>query len=443
MSTAASPDGIAAKAAMNDDNSLIKRAASLAFLIRVGSAGVVYLGQIVLARLMGTSEFGIYAYAWTWVVVVGALADFGLGVASQRFIPEYGERKTSALVWGYVAFARKVAFAFATGVAVLGAVLITLAQPWLNLYVVMPLYGACAVLPLFGLTVVQDGISRAFGWVNLALLPPYMVRPVLLVAIMVVAVMAGLPADATTAMGAAFVASAVAVVGQWMMLDRWIATRIPPETKAYDGRHWLTAAVPIFFVGGFFTLLSNLDVLVLQEFRPPDEVAVYFAATKTLALVAFVHFSISAAVAHKFAQYNVGGDRAQLTAFIRNAIRWTFWPSLAAIVLMLILGKPMLWLFGPKFVEGYPLMWILAGGLLTRAAVGPVESLLNMLGEQKACALVYAAACGTSLTLCLVLIPRFGLTGAAAATSTALVIESVLLFLVAKRRLGFHVLIRR
>jgi O-antigen/teichoic acid export membrane protein len=66
-----------------------------------------------------------------------------------------------------------------------------------------------------------------------------------------------------------------------------------------------------------------------------------------------------------------------------------------------------------------------------------------MLGEQKACAMVYGAACATSLTLCLVLIPRFGLTGAATATSTALMVESILLFLVAKRRLGFHVLIRR
>jgi O-antigen/teichoic acid export membrane protein len=435
--------GIASKAAMGGDHSLIKRAASLAFLIRVGSAGVVYFGQIVLARLMGTSEFGIYAYAWTWVVVIGALADFGLGVASQRFIPEYSERKTSAFVWGYVALARKMALAFATCIAVLGAVLITLAQPWLNHYVVLPLYGACAVLPLFGLTVVQDGISRAFGWVNLALLPPYMVRPALVVGIMVLAVAAGLPADAATAMGAAFVASAVAVGGQWLVLDRWIASKLPRETKAYDRKRWLSAAVPIFIVGGIFTLLTNIDVLVLQEFRPPDEVAVYFAATKTLALVAFVHFSISAAVAHKFAEYNAAGDRAQLTAFIRSAIRWTFWPSLAAIVLMLMFGKPMLWLFGPKFVDGYPLMWILAGGLLARAAVGPVESLLNMLGEQKACAMVYGAACATSLTLCLVLIPRFGLTGAATATSTALVVESILLFLVAKRRLGFHVLIRR
>ena len=53
-------------------------------------------------------------------------------------------------------------------------------------------------------------------------------------------------------------------------------------------------------------------------------------------------------------------------------------------------------------------MFILALGLVARAAVGPVERLLNMLGEQRACALVYAFAFALNLVLCLVLIPRFG-----------------------------------
>jgi O-antigen/teichoic acid export membrane protein len=170
-------------------------------------------------------------------------------------------------------------------------------------------------------------------------------------------------------------------------------------------------------------------------------VAVYYAAAKTLALVAFVNFSVAAAATHKFTEYHVAGDRERLAAFLADAIRWTFWPSLAATVLILALGKPFLWLFGPQFVDGYPLMFILAVGLLSRAAVGPVERLLNMLGEQRACALVYAFAFAANLVLCILLIPRLGATGAAIATSCAVVAESTLLFFVTKRRLGLHVLI--
>ena len=102
---------------------------------------------------------------------------------------------------------------------------------------------------------------------------------------------------------------------------------------------------------------------------------------------------------------------------IASSVRWTFWPSLAATVLILALGRPLLWLFGPSFVAGYPLMFILAVGLLARASIGPAERLLNMLGEQRVCMAVYATAFATNLGLCLLLAPRLGTVGAAIATA--------------------------
>jgi O-antigen/teichoic acid export membrane protein len=64
-----------------------------------------------------------------------------------------------------------------------------------------------------------------------------------------------------------------------------------------------------------------------------------------------------------------------------------------------------------------------------------------MLGERKQCAAVYAGAFAINLILCAILIPRLGIEGAAVSTSTALVVESIMLYVVAKRRLGFHVFI--
>ena len=105
------------------------------------------------------------------------------------------------------------------------------------------------------------------------------------------------------------------------------------------------------------------------------------------------------------------------------------------------MGRPLLALFGADFERGYDVMFILAVGMLARAAVGPAERLLNMLGERKQCAFIYAAAFAINLGLCVILIPRIGIEGAAVATSSALVVESIMLYFVAKRRLGFHVFI--
>ena len=104
-----------------------------------------------------------------------------------------------------------------------------------------------------------------------------------------------------------------------------------------------------------------------------------------------------------------------------DAIRWTFWPSLALAVALLTLGRPILALFGQGFVDGYPLIFVMTVGLLARASVGPAERLLNMVGQQNVCAAIYCTAFAVNLTLCVILIPHFGLFGAAIATATAVV----------------------
>jgi O-antigen/teichoic acid export membrane protein len=423
------------------DRSLAQRTAGAAFLIRVASAGLLYLSQVLLARWMGTFEFGIYVYVWTWVLLIGTMVDLGLAIAAQRFIPEYAERKAFDLLRGFHTGTKWLVTGIATALSVLGALGILLIEPWLDRYFVIPLYLACVAVPLYGLGNMLDGIARTYNWVNLALVPPYIGRPLTLIVVMAAAHFAGLPATATTAMMAAVASTWLNAVIQLVLVDGRFARKVGRGPKAFALRTWLTTAIPIFMVGSFYLLLTYIDILVLQHFRTPEEVAIYYAAAKTLALVAFVNFAVAAAATHKFSEYHVAGDRARLAAFLADAIRWTFWPSLAATVLILALGKPFLWLFGPKFVDGYGLMFVLAAGLLSRAAIGPVERLLNMLGEQRACAFVYASAFALNLVLCVILIPRFGAMGAAFATSSAVLAESTLLFFVTRYRLGLHVFV--
>jgi O-antigen/teichoic acid export membrane protein len=192
-------------------------------------------------------------------------------------------------------------------------------------------------------------------------------------------------------------------------------------------------------VDGFYFLLTYTDILVLKAFVDPAQIGIYYAATKTLVLISFIYYALSASFAHRFSEAHFSRRRDKLEAFVRDATRWTFWPSLAAALLLLAFGKPILWLFGPEFTAGYPLLFVLVIGLLARASIGPGERLLIMVGEQRLCAAIYATAFATNLVLCLLLVPEFGILGAAGSTATALIIESVLLFVMTKRRLGLHV----
>src|SRR4029078_1710958 len=198
------------------------------------------------------------------------------------------------------------------------------------------------------------------------------------------------------------------MIGRMIVLNRRLAGHIEPGAKAYAFRGWLAVSLPILMVEGFYLLLSYTDVLVLQQFRSSEEVGVYFAVVKTLALVSFIHYAMAATTAHRFAEYHALGDKPRLWPYVAHAIQWTFWPSLAATILLLALGKPLLWLFGPQFVVGHEIIVTASIGRVVRSAIGPVERLLNMLDHQHICALAYALAFVMNLVLRLELVSLLG-----------------------------------
>lgn len=423
------------------DQLMVQRLAGTVFLIRVVAAALAFVSNVLLARWMGTFEFGVFVYVWTWVLLIGQALDLGLSTAAQRFIPEYRERGLLDLLRGYIAHSRWLAVGFAIAVAVLCAGFVWLLTPHLDSYFVIPLYIACIALPAYALANVQDGIARSYDWVGLGIVPTYVVRQLLLTALMAAAYFANLPVDAVTAMVLSAAAIWLPALLQMIVLDRRLAKHIAPGPKAHNVRLWVGTALPILMAESFYLLLTHADLLMLQQFRSPEDVAVYYAAVKTLALVAFIYFSIAATTAHRVATYHAAGDREGLAEFMRKAIRLTFWPSLFATVLLLAFGKPILALFGAQFAEGYHLMFILAIGLVARAAIGPMERFLNVIGEQRACAVVYAGAFAINIVLCIVLIPLLGAAGAAIAISAALVVETIALVVLLKQRMGLDIFV--
>jgi O-antigen/teichoic acid export membrane protein len=447
-STAALPTGLAARLRATlgglfggtSEASVTKRLAGTIFIIRVVSAALAYGAQILLARWMGGSDYGVYVYVWTWVLLLGSMMDFGISASAQKIIPEYRARGEDALLRGFLSGSRWMTFIVSSVVSILLAGVVKALSPWIDANAIVPLYIGCVTLPAFVVANTQDGIARSHDWMRLGLMPQFIVRQSLIIGLTAGAFALGFHLGATVAMSASAAAVWIAMIGQMIVLNRRLAGHFEPGAKAYDFRGWLAVSLPILLVESFYLLLSYTDVLVLQQFRSSEEVGVYFAVVKTLALVSFIHYAMAATTAHRFAEYHATGDKARLSAYVAHAIKWTFWPSLAATIVLLAMGKPLLWLFGPQFVVGYDIMFIAAIGLLVRSAIGPVERLLNMLGHQMICALAYALSFVMNVALCIALVPRFGGHGAAAATSIALAFETVLLFWIVRRRLGLHVL---
>lgn len=432
---------IGCKAALlgGGDRQVDRLNAILAFAVRVTSAAILFISQIALARWMGAEQFGIYVYAWTLVLVLGAVATLGLNIGAIRIVSELRERRSDDAMRGFLAGSRAavaVSAVLLMAVAAGGAWLIEargIAGPWITIAVIM------LAVPAYALTDLQDGICRGCARIASALLAPYILRPLFILCGIGGLYLFGAHLDATQAAMAAVAATWAAWAIQTAIVARELKGVVPAGPRAYQTGAWAATSAPLMLMGVFDLAMQNIDVIVISNLLSPTDAGIYFAGAKTMALILFVHYAVGSAMSNRFAAIATRGDPEALKAAVGDAVRWTFWPSVAMAAIMLGLGSHLLSLFGPTFAAGYPVMCILAVAIVGRAAIGPAESLLNMTGGQRDCARSLMIAAGANLTLNLFLAPRFGIVGAAVAVSTAILLGAFLNWRAARRNLGLDI----
>ena len=394
-----------------------------------------------MARWLGAYEFGVFVWVWTAALLIGSLACIGLSTAILRFIPEYKTAGDDPSLRGVIFGSRLYSFGIATVIAILATIAVYFFGDQMYQAHVMPLFLALVCVPMIALGDIHDGIARANDWMKLALSPTFLVRPVVILVLMAAALAAGFPHTASTAMGATVVAVWLVGFVQMLVLSRKLSKVVKSGPRNMQAGGWVKSALPSFLVEGFCNLLFHVDILMAGLLLSPDEVGVNFACVKVLALIHFVYFAVRTASAHRFSKYHSEGDKLRLDAFVHDTVRWTFWPSLAMALFLIIIGKPVLMLFGPGFADGYHLLFILAIGIVARASVGPGEALLSMSGHQNVCAALYGVTLVVAVTLNLIFIPLYGLTGAAIATASAMIFEAFALYSVVMRQLGLHLFV--
>src|SRR6478735_4715618 len=255
----------------SSEASLTRRLAGTIFVIRVISAGLAYFSQVLLARWMGGSDYGVYVYVWTWVLLLGSMMDFGISSSAQKIIPEYRTSGEHALLRGFLSGSRWITFAVSSIVSLLLAGVVKGLSPWIDANAIVPLYIGCLTLPAFVIANTQDGIARSHDWMRLGLMPQFIVRQSLIIGLIAGAFVLGFNLGATAAMAASAAAVWIAMIGQMIVLNRRLGSHIEAGPKAYDFRGWLAVSLPILLVESFFLLLASTDVLVLQQFRSSEE----------------------------------------------------------------------------------------------------------------------------------------------------------------------------
>lgn len=418
-----------------DLNAVLSGAATV-MAIRLAGAALAYISTMFLARWLGSFEFGIYAYIWVWVLLLASALTLGYPSSMLRFVPDYLARTK----WGRLRGLLRESFVIVTLSSIAGATLCALLVVWfagrIEPYYVIPAFIGVLCLPPAAILIQAELTARAFGWMQLAYAPAYIARPLLTMALVFALYVFGLEPNAIAAVAALAVACAIVVVMQCFLVRRAIVRAVPSAQPAHHTRHWAAISGSFILIDSARQILENTDTILIGQLLDPSAVAAYYAAARTGGLIAFLYFAVVAMAAPRFVQIHAAGSRAEMQRFVSGVIHLMFWPSLAAAAALALLGPWILSLFGMEFGEGYPALLIVLAGLLVRAATGPVEYMLAMTGHHRDTMRVYALCAAACVALNFVLIPIFGVTGAAMASYGAIAGANLWLAILVKTRLG-------
>jgi len=411
--------------------------ASTVLAAQVIGAGLNYGAQLLFARWAGPAAYGAYSYAMAWAALLSTMSGVGLPQALTRFIPEYYGTAQWSFLRGVVRRSEQVVLAVSSGVAVLGLVLILVLveDSMLRLTLILGM----ALIPPLALLRLQTEMCVARQQVRMAYVFPRLLRPLVMMGGAAVLVLGwGAP---LTAPAAALLAGAPVVPIWWAQrwhFHRGLPAALRQHVARYATGHWVRTAFPMLLITGFLLLLAQTDLLMIGLLIDPQHVGVYKVAAKTASLVLFPLLAVNAVMAPRFAEAHTSGDEQALQRLASAAAHWIFWPALVGALALAALSGIVLGLFGPSFLQGEPVLWILVVAQLANAGSGSVGPLLNMTGHQQASARVYGLCAGGNVVLNAIGIYYLGIIGAAIATTLSTALWNVSLYRLVVQRLGIY-----
>jgi O-antigen/teichoic acid export membrane protein len=408
---------------------LIKGASGI-FLLRILYTGITFITGILLARVLGTFGFGTYNYALTWTITLGIAANVGFDNLLVREVATYSAQSAWGLVRGILRYANQVVF-FLSSMIAIGAI----ALAWhTNSAESSQTFSAFCVamisLPIVALRNLTRGAIKGFNHVVLGLLPELLIAPIILI-VLVGGFYLLLPQqlNATWTLGLYLASALITLAIAIVTLNRVMPAEAQSVKREYQIRRWVSSALPFVFLEGLYALNAQVDVLMLGAIRGVEAAGIYVPVNRGANLIAFGVMAVVSALAPVQTNLFVEGKRKELQELMTKGIRGVLFASVAIALPLILFGHWYLMLFGSAFTQGQTALTILCIGQVIASVTGLAGPLLNMTGFER---------CTLISVLNALLIPKWGVDGAAIATSVSIALGNVMNVIWANRKLGIH-----
>jgi O-antigen/teichoic acid export membrane protein len=416
------------------------RAASGSFALKVANKVLGLAIGVLLARTLGASGYGVYAYAFAVLELLKVPTALGLPTLVMRNVAVYSAQKDWARMRGLLVRANQAVLGMSLLLMLLAGGTPLLVANWLQHHQALKTFWlALLLLPIFSLTALRCACLRGLHRVVLGQTPELLVRPALFLVLIGVVWLLGERLTPERAMGF----QVVAVGCAFLLGAVWLLRSLPREMKgtssAYETQAWAASALPFLLVGGLHLINTQTDIIMLGWFKTAADVGAYRVASTGAGLVLFAFAAAYDVLAPSVARLYAEGDTARLQRVITLSARIILLFSLPVALALVFFGRRVLSaIFGLEYAVGATALAILAFGQLVTVGMGLAVLILNMTGHERDTATSFTVSAILNVTLNAFFIPLWGINGAALASAGSLVIWNVLTVVLVRRRLGLR-----
>jgi O-antigen/teichoic acid export membrane protein len=299
---------------------------------------------------------------------------------------------------------------------------------------------AAALVPINALTRLYASIMQGFHHIARSQVPEQLLRQLLFLVFIGVAAIVVLGRLSVSLIMLLRIAASLIVLGISTAMTLRILPRQLRHTRPHygDARQWARIIPPMLWLGIIDVILARADFLLLVPLRNAGDVALYGTAYVLAQFISMVLMAASQSLAPSFAQIHASGDMRRLQRVVAKSTRGIVFASTPATVLLILFGKSALRIYGTDYARASTALVILVVGQYFNALTGPSASLLIMTGHERSTAVGRTIGAIANVTLNLLLIPTWGIEGAAVANTVSLIAWNSILALFSWQRLGIH-----
>jgi O-antigen/teichoic acid export membrane protein len=394
--------------------------------------------SIILARVLAPEGYGIYAFAFSIMSLLAIPVQVGLPTLVVREIASYQQNGYWSYLRGILRWANRIVIVLSLVVGTGAAVVLFWFGSEIDRAQLLTIGWALLLLPLLALNSIRGAALKGLRRVVLGQFPETLIQPCLFLILLTVALVFS-ELQPHQAMALYCASAAVAFLVGLALLIIFLPTEAQSVAPEYEKHKWLMSIGPLSLLAGLQLISGQTDIFMLGVLAAKEDVGLYRVAFAGASLVVFVLTAVNIVIGPHISRLYSSDDKERLQRMLRSSARFILLAALPVAAVFILFGKDILSLvFGTSYTAAYMPLAILCLGQVINAGMGSVGLILNMTGNERETLKGVAVATVFNVVLNIILIPRYGSVGAAAATAVSIVVWNLLLFRAVRARLGIR-----